>query len=94
MRAAPTATDARSTLPVAASAPAMACTVAAHPLSADWSRIRRSSALRSAFASESICARRPSGIALLTLLFGHAPGLAHSSASWLAGSVVSVGASP
>ena len=30
----------------------------------------------------------------ITLLFAHAPGLLHSSASWLAGSDVSVGAAP
>ena len=74
MRAAPTATDARSMRPVASSAPAIACTVASQPLVAAWSRMRRSSALRSGFPRESMCSRKPSGMALLTLLFAHAPG--------------------
>lgn len=80
--------------PVASSAPAIACTVASQPLAAAWSRMSLSSALRSGPPRESMCSRSPPGSALLTLLFAHAPGRRHRSASWLAGSVVSVGASP
>ena len=94
MRAAATDTLAASMRPVASRAAAMAATVASHPVNAHWSRIMRSSARRSGFSSESMCSRRPSGTAKRTRLLTQPPAFAASTASWLAGSHVSVGPVP
>ena len=93
-RAAATATDAASTLPVAMSAISMAVTVASHPRTATSSLMVLRLARRSLLSLPSRWLLGMSGMHALTLLFVHPPGLLQSVAIWLAGCDESEGASP